>query len=66
MHEEEHKYIEAKSIEAKLNFNLAEMDLASMYLCSSECKFSAMLTSWEASTLLNYLPNSKTLDFFYR
>ena len=30
---------------AELNFNLA-----SMYLCSSECNFSAMLTSWEAST----------------
>ena len=37
MHEEENKYIEAK-----LKFNLAEM-----YLFSSECNFSAMLTSWE-------------------
>ena len=31
--------------EAELNFSLAEM-----YLFSSECNFSAMLTSWEAST----------------
>ena len=42
--------VEVQRGEAELNFNLAEMDLASMYLCSSECNFSAMLTSWEAST----------------
>ena len=51
-----------KSIEAELDFNSAEMDLTEvargglelklheMYLFSSECNFSAMLTSWEAST----------------
>ena len=37
--------VEVQRGEAELNFNLAEM-----YLCSSECNFSAMLTSWEAST----------------
>ena len=42
--------VEVQRGEAELNFNLAEMDLALMYLFSSECNFSAMLTSWEAST----------------
>ena len=37
--------VEVQRGEAELNFNLAEM-----YLFSSECNFSAMLTSWEAST----------------